>query len=84
MTAPLDNLRALFRQLATGTPVLDALLDEALELLDEHEDELGDDLRALLEDVRFVVPEIFEARTGPERRAKTNELVARAKQVLGS
>lgn len=82
MSAPaLEHARALIAQLARGAPVLDALHDEALTLLDEHEDALDPAWLAFLEDVRFLFPEITTTRSPKDRQVLVTRLVAAARRL---
>lgn len=76
MNAPTARARELVLQLARGGNVLDALYDEALVLLDEHEHELDAAWHAWLDDVRFTYHEAITIRAPRDRAALVARLVA--------
>jgi hypothetical protein len=71
------RFRELLLQLGRGVRVLDPLFDEALRLLDEHEDELKPEQVAALEDVRFLFSEAIETRDPGDRKRVVARIVAR-------
>lgn len=78
----LARVRELVRQLGRGANVLDALYDEALTLLDEHDHALDGRWRAYLDDVRYTFHEAITTRSPKDRAALVARLAASGRALL--
>ncbi len=80
--AALRPVRELITQLGRGANVLDALYDEALTLLDEHDHDLDERWRAYLDDVRYVYHEAITTRSPKDRAALVARLAASGRALV--
>lgn len=78
---PVAAARALATQLARGVSALDPFYDEALRLLDEHEDDLDPAWGRFLDDVRFLFHEYTAARSPQDKKQIMAKIAERARAM---